>query len=81
MYFTGIYVEVLYIIVSAKLHIGNNIDKGRYYYDVLYYKTVTWCNCDNATITQYSVYPMNLYDNLSIGDEQKKGKCYPGWIR
>ena len=34
--------EMLYIIVSIKLHIGNDIDKGHYVCDVVYYNTETW---------------------------------------
>ena len=49
--------EVLYIIVSNKLHIGNNMNKFHYVCDVLYYNTVTWWNCDDETITQYPGYP------------------------
>ena len=33
--------EVLYIIVSIKLHIGNDMDKGHYVCDLLYYNTGT----------------------------------------
>ena len=39
--------EVLYILVSIKLHIGNDMDKGRYVCDVLDYNTGTWWNCDD----------------------------------
>ena len=74
MYFLVIDAEVLYIIVSIKLHIGNDMDKGHYVCDVLDYNTGTWWDCDDAKITQYSGYPMNVYDNLSIDNEQKKGK-------
>ena len=66
--------EVLYIIVSVKLHIGNDMDKGHYVCDLLECNTGTWFNCYDATINQYSGYPMNVYDNLSIENEQKKGK-------
>ena len=45
--------EVLYIIVSIKLHIGNDMDKCHYVCYVLDYNTVTWWNCDDETITQY----------------------------
>ena len=34
------------------------------------------CKCDDATITKYSGYPNNIYDNLSIDNEQKKGICF-----
>ena len=79
--FPGIYAEVLYIIVSIKINIGNAMDKGHYVCDVLEYNIGTWWNCDDATITQYSGYPMNLYDNLSIDNEKKGEKNYHGWIR
>ena len=39
--------EVLYILVSIKLHIGNYMDKGHYVCDVLDYNTGTWWNCDD----------------------------------
>ena len=58
--------EVIYIIVSIKLHIGNGLDKGKYVCDVLYYNTRTWWNCDDEKITQYPGYPMNVYNDLSI---------------
>ena len=66
--------EVLYIIVSIKLHISNDMDKGHYVCDVLYYNTGTWWNCDDETITQYPGYPMNVYDDLSIDKKQKREK-------
>ena len=50
------------------------MDKGHYACDVFYYNKGTWWNCDDATITHYSGYPMNVYDNLLIDNEQKKGK-------
>ena len=52
--------EVLYIIVSINLHIGNDMDKCHYVCDVLYYNSGTWWNCDDATITQYPGYPKNV---------------------
>ena len=39
MSFPGKHAEVLYIIVSIKLHIGNDMDKGHYVCDVLDYNT------------------------------------------
>ena len=39
--------EVLYIIVSIKLHIGNDMEQGNYLCDVLDYNTGTWWNCDD----------------------------------
>ena len=58
--------EVIYILFSIKLHIGNDMDKGHYVCDLLDYNTGTWKNCDYKTITQYTGYPMNVYDELSI---------------
>ena len=67
--------EVIYIIFSIKLHIGNDVDKGRYVCDVLYYNTGTWGNCDDETITEYPGYPMNVYNDLSIDkNKNKRGK-------
>ena len=65
MSFPGIDYEVLYIIVSINLHIGNDMGRVHYVCDVLYYNTGTWWNCDDTKITKYSVYPKNEYDNLS----------------
>ena len=65
MYFLYIYTEVIYIIVSIKIHIGNIMDKGHYVCDILYYNTGTWWDCYNATITKYLGYPKNLSDDLS----------------
>ena len=48
--------EVLYIIVSIRLHIGNDMDKGHYFCDVLDYLKVTWRNCGYETITKYPGY-------------------------
>ena len=66
--------EVLYILVSVKLNIGNDMDKGHYVFDVLDYNTGTWWNCDDETITQYPGYPMNVYNDLSIDKKPKRGK-------
>ena len=71
MYFPVINAEVFYILVSVKIHIGNGMDKAHCVCDVLDYNTVTCCTCDDATITQYSGYPMNVYNNLSIDNERK----------
>ena len=38
--------KVLYILVSIKLHIGNDMDQGNYVCDVLDYNTGTWWNCE-----------------------------------
>ena len=66
--------EVLYILVSIKLNIGNGMDKGHYVCDVLDYNTWTWWNFDDETITQYPGYPMNVYNDLSSDKKTRKGK-------
>ena len=66
--------EVFYILVSIKIHIGNDMDKGHYVCDVLDYKTGTWWNCDDETITQYPRYPINVYNDLSSDKKQKSKK-------
>ena len=55
---------------------------GHYVCDILEYNIVTGWNCDDDTITKYSGYPKNVYDNLSKYNEPKKGEnfCY-GLIR
>ena len=76
--------EFLHILVSIKLHIGNDMDKGHYVCDVLDYNKGTWWNCDDETITQYPGYPMNVYDDLSIDKKQKRKKSEKNvyaWIR
>ena len=57
--------DVIYILVSFKLNIFNDMDKGYYVCDVLDYNTGTWWNCNDEKITQYPVYPMNVYNDLS----------------
>ena len=47
MPFTDKHPGVLYIIVSIKLHIGNDMDKGHYACYVLDYNTGTWLNFDD----------------------------------
>ena len=56
------------------------MDKGHYVCYLLYYNTGTWWNFDDETIAQYPVYPMNVYDDLSIDKKQnKKGEmCMDG---
>ena len=71
MSFTGQDTEVIYILVSIKLHIGNNMDNGQYVCDVLYCNTGTFWNYDDNTLTKYAGYPKNLYDNLSMNNEKK----------
>ena len=63
MSFPGEYAEALYVIVSIKLHIGNDMDSGHYLCNVLEYNTGTWWNCDDDTRTKYSGYPKNVYNN------------------
>ena len=53
VYFTDKHHKELYIIVSIKLHIGNDLDKGHYVCDILDYNTGIWWNYDDETITQY----------------------------
>ena len=65
--------EVLYIIVYIKLHIGNDLDQGHYVCDILYFNTGTWWNYDDEKSTQYPVYPMNVYNDLSIDKKNTKG--------
>ena len=64
MYFSGKHAEVVYIIVSIKIHIGKDMDSGNYVCDVLYYNIGTWWNYDDDTITNYSGYPEDVYNNL-----------------
>ena len=66
MYFPNKYAGAIYIIVYIKLRIGNDMYKGHYVCDVLYYNTGTWWNCDDDTISQYPGYPSNVDDDLSI---------------
>ena len=56
--------EVLYILISIKHHICNDMDKGHYVCDLLDYNTRRWCNCDDETITQYPAYPSTVYNDL-----------------
>ena len=72
--FSGRHAEVVYILVSIKIHIGKYMDSGHYFCYVLDYNTVRWRNCDDGTITYYSGYPDNVYDNLS-NENGEKGKC------
>ena len=81
MSFPDKYSEVIYILAYIKLHIGNDIYKGHYVCDVLDYSTVTWCNCDDDTITQYPGYRLNVYYYLSIDNKYIKREIVYGWIR
>ena len=77
MYFPDKHPEVLYIIVSIKLHICNDLDKGHYVCDILDYNTGIWWNYDDETITQYPGYPSNVYSDLSI-DKKGGDMCMDG---
>ena len=74
MSFPGKHTEVLYILVSIKLHIDNDMDEGHYVCDVLDYNTGTCRNCDDDTITQYPGYSINVYGILSIDKRKNKEK-------
>ena len=39
--------KLFHILVFMQLHIGNDMDQGKYVCDVLYYYTRTWWNCDD----------------------------------
>ena len=54
MHFPVTNAEVIYIIVSFKIHVVNYMDKVHYVCDVLDYNTGTWWNCDDDTTSQYS---------------------------
>ena len=81
MSFQDKHAEVVYILVFIKMHIGNDMNSGHYICDVLYYNTGTWWNCDDGTITKYSGYPDNVYDNSSKRNEPKDGGNYYEWIK
>ena len=66
--------EVIYVLVSIKYHIGNDMDQGHYICDILEYRTGTWCKCDDEIITKYPGYPMNVYNEVSSDKNRKKGK-------
>ena len=55
--------KVIYILVSIKIHIRNDMDQGHYVCDVLEYNTGTWWNCYGEKVTQYSGYTMNVYND------------------
>ena len=79
MAFPDEHAEVLYIIFSIRLHIGNYMDRCHFVCDVLDYNKRTCWNCDDDTITKYPGYPMNVYDDLSIDKNQKNVK-YCVWM-
>ena len=66
--------KVIYVLVSIKFHIGNDIDQGHYVCDVLEYNTGTWLNFDDEIVTEYPGYPMNVYNKLSSDKKQNIGK-------
>ena len=76
----GIYSEVIYILVSIKLRVGSDMDKGHYVWDVLYYNTGTLWNFSDDTINQYTGYPMNVYDELLIDKKKKLENSLYIWI-
>ena len=58
------------------------MDKSHYVCYVLDYNTGKWWNYDDETITQYTGYPMNVYDELLIDKKQtKKENSVYGWTR
>ena len=60
--FSGINDEVVYIIVSIKIHVGQDMDSGQYYCGVLDYNTGTWWRFVDYKITNFRGYPENVYD-------------------
>ena len=73
MFFNGKHGEVVYILVSIKIHVGKDMYSGHQVCGVLDYNTGTWWNYDDDKITNYLVYPENIYDSLSNGNEQNRG--------
>ena len=65
MSFQDRHADMVYIIVSIKLHLGNDMDSCHCVCDILYYNTGTLWNCDGDTITKYSGYLDNVYDDFS----------------
>ena len=55
---------MIYVLVSIKYYIGNDMDQGHYICDVLDYSTGTWWKYDDEIITKYPGYSMNVYDEL-----------------
>ena len=68
--------KVIYVLVSIKFNIGNDMDQGHYVCDVLDYNTATLWNCDDEKVTEYPGYPMNVYNELSSDKKQKIGKIH-----
>ena len=77
--FPGEDTEVIFILLSINIRNGNDVYSGHWVSDVLYYNTETWWSSYDDTITKYSEYLNNLYDNLSMVNEPKKG-FFSGWI-
>ena len=42
MYFSDKHDEVVYIMISIKIHVGKDMDSGHYVWDILDYNTGTW---------------------------------------
>ena len=66
--------EVIYVLVSIKYHIGNDMDQGHYICNILDYSTGTWWKYDDEIITKYPGYPMNVYNEFSSDKKHKKVK-------
>ena len=56
------------------------MDKGHYVFDVLYYNTGPWWNCDDDSINKYPGCLLNIYDELLI-DKKKIVNSVNRWIR
>ena len=68
--------EVVYIIVSINISVGQDMDSGHYYCNVLYYNTGTWCICDDEKRTNYRGYRKNFYDESLHENKQKQRKSH-----
>ena len=66
MSFSGRHDEVVYILLSINIRDSKDMDSGHYVCDVFYYNLGTWCIYDDDTIINYSGYPDNVYDDLSL---------------
>ena len=51
---------MIYIKVSIKLHVGEDMDCGQQVCDVLDHNKGTWWICDDEIITNYSGYLDNV---------------------
>ena len=65
---------MIYVLVSIKYNIGNDIDQGHYICDVLDYSTGTWCKCDDEIVTKYPGYPTNVSNEVFSDKKHRKGK-------